>query len=571
MSTTPLKPMPSSALPQTQDTGTGRSRGNSEATRLLCMGTYLDGDFRSRVIEELVEHEERTVAPSLGMDAVAVLAHALRARTQEMQLAAVLLVLWGSFVAFSVQHVGPGGKGPLNVPWGVFYGVVCVLIWLGRAVSGRNTAVGVVDEQAPSSASPAGRRAAAGRYLRRVAWVSALVYWQLAVTRSAVVALVFPLLIAVAIGWHRQRVAAVFRGDLSAATFSRSPRASLPDVPRYRRIGAAIDREQYSPLVIYDPFRPFVGAGEAHGTWSLAIELRRKGAPDTPYPRESRQAQDPPYPDQPADPTRPSGLTSRDVLDLITPRLERLKQVSADTSRDRLRDMELQECVLLPPGFGRHEDLYRPEVVAGHIAGAVDEGAEARRLFLRIRVGAWDEQVIVTILVRVHTQGEMLVLEVIPHVLGPVRAEFRRGDTIAARADGGIVKNIVSALLTAPVASVATAVSVGRTASGVFRLWMSDPRALPPDGPAASVRELGTRPGVLLFQEMDVSRYIKTIQDRIVNGARQALKTAGYETGEFEQQVFNIAQGGVYIGGSMSGGAIASGDGSTATQSAGED
>ena len=147
---------------------------------------------------------------------------------------------------------------------------------------------------------------------------------------------------------------------------------------------------------------------------------------------------------------------------------------------------------------------------------------------------------IVTILLRVHTQGGMLVLEVIPHVLGPVRAEFGRGDAIAARAEGGLVRGALSALLTAPVASVATAVSVGRTASSFFRLLMVDPRDLPPDGPAASVRELGTRKAVLLFQEMDISRYVKTVQDRIVNGAREALKSQGYETGEFEQQVYNV-------------------------------
>jgi hypothetical protein len=517
------------------------------------VGTYLDVEFRSRVIEELVEHEERTVAPSLGVDAVSVLAHALRARTQEMQLAAVLLVVWAAFAALS--GVGPGGKGPVNVPglpnppWVVLYGGLCVLIWLGRIVSGLNTAVSVVDDRS-TVFTPTGRRASTGRYLRWVAWAGAIAYWALVISRTAVVAIVFPLVIAAAIGWHRFRVAEVFRADLAAGSFAAKERAALPDSPRYRRIAAAIDREQYATLVIYDPFRPFIGAGEPHGSWSLAIELRRKELPPG------------------AD---PAGLTSRAVLDLITPKLLRLKEVSAATSRDRLKDLELQECVLLPPpGPARMAALYDPEAVAGHLAGAVDEGAEARRFFLRIRVGAWDEQVNVTILVRVHTQGGMLVLEVVPHVLGPVRAEFGRGDSIAARAEGGVVRRVVSALLTAPVASVATAVSVGRTASSVFRLWMFDPRRLPGDGPAVSVRELGTQPDVLLFQEMDVSRYVKTIQDRVVNGVREALKQQGYESGEFEQQVVNVARGGVFIGGSMSGGALSTGSGTATHTTAGE-
>jgi hypothetical protein len=35
----------------------------SEATRLLCAGTYLDEGYRQAVIEELYVHQERVVAP----------------------------------------------------------------------------------------------------------------------------------------------------------------------------------------------------------------------------------------------------------------------------------------------------------------------------------------------------------------------------------------------------------------------------------------------------------------------------------------------------------------------------
>jgi hypothetical protein len=56
----------------------------SEATRLLCAGAYLDPGYRDRVIDELYLDEQRVVAPSLGFDAARVLAHALRARRQEL-------------------------------------------------------------------------------------------------------------------------------------------------------------------------------------------------------------------------------------------------------------------------------------------------------------------------------------------------------------------------------------------------------------------------------------------------------------------------------------------------------
>ncbi|MYR62779.1 hypothetical protein GTY54_43445, partial [Streptomyces sp. SID625] len=65
----------------------------SEATRLLCAGTYLDPAYRDRVIEELHLNEQRLVAPSLGFDAARVLAHALRARRTEVGWAAGIVGL----------------------------------------------------------------------------------------------------------------------------------------------------------------------------------------------------------------------------------------------------------------------------------------------------------------------------------------------------------------------------------------------------------------------------------------------------------------------------------------------
>ena len=62
---------------------------------------------------------------------------------------------------------------------------------------------------------------------------------------------------------------------------------------------------------------------------------------------------------------------------------------------------------------------------------AVEEGGETRRHFLRIRVGGWNEGVVTTLFVRVHTQGGMLMLEVAPHVLWPLRQLFQDADRLA--------------------------------------------------------------------------------------------------------------------------------------------
>ncbi|KUJ54565.1 hypothetical protein ACZ90_66325 [Streptomyces albus subsp. albus] len=522
-----------------QPTGTPNplpSPAHTEVTRLLCAGVYLDSDFRRRVIEELVEHEERPVAPSLGIDAVPVLAHALRARRQEFGTALLMLGIWAAFLGVTVSDSGWAALLSLN--WFTMYLLVCGALWLGRTAGGVSTAVYTLDRTAVKQATHGRLK----MLLPLAPRVLALGYWAFLVFALANgghvwAGLVFPLLLVLPVWAHRSRVSAVMCRELSPFAFPQRPRAALPRTGRYQRIGAAIDREQHARLTIYDPFRPFIGAGKPYEPWSFALELKQKG-PGGPQ-------------------TAP--ITSHDVVELIKPRLEALRTSAAATSRDRLRALEIDEFVYLPVGVPRSGVAYEPRTVAQHVRDAVDEGGEARRHFLRVRVGAWDEQVVVSVLVRVHTQGSMLVLEVAPHVLTPVKPEYRVVDVIAARGEDDLARDGVRALLAAPAATFSGCASAVRTAIAVFRVWLADPRRALPDGPAASVRELGSAEEVSLFQEMDVSRYVKTVQDRIASGVRDALSAKGYQTGEFEKQIVNVSSGGVFIG-AMSGGAIASGE-----------
>ncbi|WP_245700538.1 hypothetical protein [Streptomyces roseifaciens] len=527
--------------------GTGRPDvrpdSRSEATRLLCAGAYLDLDFRRRVVEELVEHEERPIAPSLGVDVVPVLTHALRARAQDVLTAVLLACLWAAF--FAVGFATDAGTDPeTEIPWAVLYAAVCVVQWIGQAAAGRGSAVYAVDnktlrEAVKGRTSLRALRAVGPPILQLAYWIVALVALFEGAGNWA--ALLFPLLLVLPVWMHRSRVASVMRLELGREAFAHHPRA-VPRSRHHRRIAGTIDREQYAGLTIYDPSRPFLGMGRPHEPWSLVLELK---------PRDGgKGGARPPF-------------TARAVVDLIRPRLEALRDSAAATSRDRLKDLEIEEFVYLPVGPPRPEVRYDAPVVRQHLRDAVDEGGEARRYFLRVRVGAWDEQVVVSVLVRVHTQGGMLVLEVVPHVLKPVKPEFRAVDVIAARGEDDILRDGVRALLTAPAAGFASAVSAVRTAVAGFRTWLADPRRAVPDGPAGSVREIAGVNSVSLFQEMDISRYVKTVQDRIASGVRDALRSQGYETDQFEQQIVQVSEGGVFIG-SMSGGAVAAGSGAQA-------
>ncbi|MFC7303775.1 hypothetical protein ACFQVC_06045 [Streptomyces monticola] len=532
----------------------------TEATRLLCAGMYFDAEYRRRVLEELVEHEERPVAPSLGIDAVPVFAHALRARQWEAGTGLALLGLWVAFLWIDLSGAGGGGLLPfLPLPWSLAYAGVCFAMWAGRAGSGRSVAVYTLDRSTLRKAL-IGRTGRLAAVLPRLVPLLAIGYWVTALVTVFVrghgwVAVLFPLLLVVPVWVHRTHVSTVMREELGRAAFPTRPRAEPPAHPRYRRIAYAIDREQHAALTIYDPFRPFIGAGEPYGPWSLALELKAKKKTDFTAPADGQAPR--------------AALTSQEIVALIRPRLERLRESAAATSRDRLRGLEIEECVYLPVGAPRGAVSYEHGEILTHLRDSVDEGGEARRHFLRIRVGAWDEQVVVSVLVRVHTQGEMLVLEVAPHLLKPIRPEFRAVDVISARGPEDWVRDGLRAILTSPTASYASGVSLVRTAIAVFRVWLADPEHGQPDGPAASIRELASVDDVSLMQEMDVSRYVKTVQDRIASGVREALRSKGFETGEFEQQIVQVSNEGVFIG-SMSGGAVAMGEGATAKSTTGK-
>nr|BFD83108.1 hypothetical protein StreXyl84_25090 [Streptomyces sp. Xyl84] len=515
----------------------------SEATRLLCAGTYLDPAYRDRVIEELHLNEQRIVAPSLGFDAARVLAHALRARRVEVGWAAGIVGLWivgwpltgGAMVAYllpslllaggvAVRSDDPGTPASRR-------GAAFAMRWLGRLVFGLFLLATVVaafssEEDAYYATGfkaflltllPSVSRLAGGHER-----VSALQAW---------LALVLFLAVAVCAGVQRSQFARALGAELAPDRFpdAASDPAERADSPRFQRLKERIRLEQHAPLIMYRETRPFCGAGRAHDTWVLAVEMR---------PVEGRQ---------------PRPLRNRTVLDTVRPLLEGLRlppEYAGHAVRDRLRRLELDECVFLPAeGLTRREDApYDRQAFEEHRERAVEEGAEKRRHFLRVRVGGWEEELVVTVYVRVHTQGRMLMLEIAPHVLMPVREDFEDADRMAHQfRNNSVFGRITWAAGQVPASAVRSFVTLCQAAGHAWRLATGGYGNALPDGPAVSVRELGAAASGSLFQQMDVDRYLRSIQDRIAHGVRTALSEHGYQTGEFVQKVVNISNGGVHI------------------------
>jgi hypothetical protein len=519
----------------------------SEATRLLCAGVYVDAPFRDRVIDELYVREQRLVAPSLGFDAARVLAHALRARRIDVGWAGGIVGLW----VVGLPLTG-GVLATYLLPTMVLAMGVSLRSGDQRATFGRRTfafvvrwvgrilfAVFLIDTVAAAfSAKPSSDPYGSGPGLSDF-----LLYLLPSLTQlvggdgtvrpwQAWLALVLFVAVAACAGAQRSQFARALSAELSPERFpdAASDPAERGEGDRFHRMKERVRLEQHFPLIMYHEGRPFRGSGSAYDTWVLAVEMR---------------------PADDAKPPRP--LSNRTMLDAVRPLLEGLRlppEYAGHAVRDRLRWLEIDECVFLPAeGLSRRTDApYTREAFEQHRDRAVEEGAEKRRHFLRVRVGGWEEELVVTVYVRIHTQGRMLMLEIAPHVLMPIREDFKEADGHAHQfRNNSVFGRATWAAGQVPAATFGSVATLFHAAATGWELLTGGHSGALPDGPAVSVRELGAAGSRSLFQQMDVDRYLRSIQDRIAHGVRTALSEHGYQTGEFVQKIVNISSGGVHI------------------------
>ncbi|KOU21198.1 hypothetical protein ADK52_24670 [Streptomyces sp. WM6372] len=521
----------------------------------MCAGAYLDPTYRDRVIEELYVHEERFPAPSYGFDAARVLAHALRALRAEVAWSAAIVAVWGlgllltrTFFLFLLVPAlllsGAGrikkrrertGRGGRAFEWILR---ACAAYLLGRILWGVLRGF-FADDAGFEGFLGTPDLSYLGQYLGHVLETDPLgifmevprigQYYGEAYSWTVILIAV---LVTLLVYFQRGHFAQTINSKLSRAHYA-DWEADPVGGPRFHRAQDRILRMQHAQVVLYDIDNPFCGAGQARLPWQLTVELR---------PRAGAGAR---------------SLDNAGIIERIRPKLEALRVPSPGSSEraeasvlDRLRELVIDECVFLPAAGLPDVDAVdvSEEAFAEHRAAAVEEGGERRRHFLRVRIGGWDENLVITVFIRVHTQGGMLMLEVAPHVLLPVRPDFQRADDIARRHRRNTpIAKVLLALSNAPGSLGVALATLGGACRLPWRLATAGHGVAYAAGPAASVRELASQRELSLFQLMDLDRYVKTIQERIVGGVTQALHDAGWHTEEFAERAVNVAEGGVFI------------------------
>jgi hypothetical protein len=190
----------------------------TETTRYLCGAMQLDASLCRQVIREVVDQPYRALGPPYGVDAVAVVGHALMAHRRRLVRDVVLLMVGAATV------------------------ILCVVK--------RPSVTGL---SAPSAAK---------EFLDKL--------WPV-----LILALVLACLV---VGVETCMTLFVVKGRLSAGHFNPGavrPRTSARVRERLRHLAAT----ENGNVIVFRNFRPFVGSGFPAGAWSFAIDIS-KGPPD---------------------------------------------------------------------------------------------------------------------------------------------------------------------------------------------------------------------------------------------------------------------------------------------------
>lgn len=524
-----------------------------DTTRYLCAAVHLDPAYGNRALKEFLAEPTRPVPPSPGLDAGRVLAEAVRARIRSKSFDAVLLLIAILFLILTWGTV-------LLVLWVVVAVVLALPGWLNKAGMTDNTKV------SPKAIIGAFVVVAAAYFLAtygdelfdtdeyryaRSEDFGASSGGETAKTVIAVFLALAALGVLAAQRWSTwqllttqfSRGARDFHRQDDSATTSPLVEDFTAQLARYRSQNTTDPAPPgYAPLIVHRGYNPFVGSGLHRPSWSMAIPLES-------------------LPDDEVDEREP--LTTASMYAGIRHAVEVLRTGDALSPDGRLGQLKVFDAVFVPAAelvdhFNSPDStpyLPDPESAPNSYLTAQDvervrlQPKEWARYYLCFQVETWDRQLVMTTYLHVAVNETTLYLEWTPCVLPPVRARYQAVDKMHTTS----AKPFLQALLDWLKLPATTPLR----AFNVFS-WIRSPRreagVLDPDryGSLKSLRELAADNHLdNYFQLVDIERYDKIIESRLLPAISKKLRAAGYSEAKFEQQAAVVINNDVTINGSQ--------------------
>jgi hypothetical protein len=499
-----------------------------DATRHLCAAGYLDREFRSRAINELVVNSYRVPAPTPGTDHARVLHECLRARrlvvgTAMAMIVVGLLTLIVSPPAFAllagvgvaaylVRLLGHGGTTLVTR-------VLRANRWGDTIVRARRILDGAI-------------LAGSGAAIVAIALIGSLLGGSISFAAT-----VLPVLAWIAVGAVFQYIRHV---RLAALHRPHQGKLGTPS-PRLKPVFERLEQRQAEAETVYGNHSPFVGCGAQQVPWTYGIEM---------VPSRKRHEEG-----LPPDPL--------DVPRLHATLMARLAALAAgdEYAGDLLHRLTVRDRV-----FRSGVRWDRPNAWLGGLSTAGPNGTLildarwARRLdetsherirhYVEARAELWQDQVVVSVFVRVSVQGSQLYVEALPYVLPPIDRRYQAVDAVAPpdpfadglAALGRAVINLPNAVADAffePYDLVRTWWATW-THHWRYRRVIKSNLAFD-HAPSVSLRELAASLDYQqYFQYLDVERFLGSVHMRIMSTLLGVLDRAGYDIRKFEQIVNRI-------------------------------
>ena len=513
------------------------------ATRHMCVGCYVDHEFRERAMTEVYLDRSRQVAPAYGYDLVPVLVHARRAGwIDHAQHVLVILV-----ALFWIRH--DLFAAALTVSTVITWYVLKRFWRLFKDYAGYIRHRGSLAER--SHLRRRFRWLTAGLIAPWIAVIGVAFYSARSILDSHAA---HPEHVAIEVA----RTILSLMGIVVAAAVVRQicidSLANDPTRPRtYSHRIEQVRTEQYRPITIFSGYRPYIGSGFEVRTWSFAQRLRRIG-----------EGSEVPFASEPDDNRRPSPVPAPPgpppfrTLDLI----EHIKQSVSSLANDVNPELRL-------PGLHIYDKAFVGGFRAAKLVGVSDDASiyallanpsDPDRHYITCEIVALNGEVVATVFVHAGIQAHALYLEFTSWAMPPTRVGFQIVDLRRGRGLPAYLGAIGRAVARMPA-------EFGRAPAGIGILLARPFYALRPGfdrardqlrdvGARLSLRELAANvrtndkgqvdevPAVSYFQGRDIVKYLQIIERRLLSTVMEYIEDLDLDITEFRQRARAILNDG---------------------------